>query len=108
MVYKFTYKIFFTHSSVDCHLGRYHILAIVNCVTINTGMQVPFCYADLIFFRYIQKSVIAGHMVGLFLVSEEPPYFFTLLVRLEFSLRSLANCRNTCRNARKWDGIESL
>ena len=36
------YHIFFTHSSVDGHLGCFHVLAIVNSATVNTGAHVSF------------------------------------------------------------------
>ena len=36
------YHIFFTHASVDGHLGFFHVLAIVNSATMNTGTHVSF------------------------------------------------------------------
>ena len=41
-VYTYTYHIFFSQSSVDGHLGFFHVLAIVNSTIMNTGMHVSF------------------------------------------------------------------
>ena len=51
------YHNFFIHSSVDGHLGCFHILAIVNMVSMNTGVHVPF---RVVFSGYMPNSEIAG------------------------------------------------
>ena len=49
---------FFIHSSVDGHLGCFHILANVNSAAMNIGMHVSFSVS--IFSRYLPRSRIAG------------------------------------------------
>ena len=52
------YHIFFIHSSVDGHLGCFHVLAIVNRAAMNIGVHVSF--QIMVFFRYMPRSGIAG------------------------------------------------
>ena len=48
------YHIFFIHSSVDGHLGCFHVLAIVNSAAMNTGIHISF---QIMFFsRYMPRS----------------------------------------------------
>ena len=41
-IYIYISHIFFIHSSVDRHLGCFHVQAIVNSAAMNTGVHVSF------------------------------------------------------------------
>ena len=62
----YIYYNFFIHSSVDEHLGCFHVLAIVNSAAVNSGMNVSF--SILVSSGYMPRSGIAGSYVVLFLV----------------------------------------
>ena len=53
---------FFIHSSVDGHLGCFHVLAIVNSAAMNNGVHVSF--SVLVFSGYMPRSGIAGSYGG--------------------------------------------
>ena len=53
----YIYHIFFIHSSVDRHLGCFHVLAIVNSAVMNIGVNVSF--QTMFFFRYMPRGGIA-------------------------------------------------
>ena len=52
--------IFFIHVSVDGHLGRFHVLAIVNSAAVNIGVSVSFWIRVFVFSGYMPRSGIAG------------------------------------------------
>ena len=52
------YHSFFIHSSVNGHLGFFHVLAIVNCAVMNLGVQVSF--SIMVSSGYVPSSGIAG------------------------------------------------
>ena len=67
------YHNFFIHSSVDGHLGCFHVLAIVNSAAMNNGIHVSF--SILVSSGYMPRSGIAGSYGG-FIPSffKESPY----------------------------------
>ena len=66
----YTYHHFFTHSSVDGHLGGFHVLAIVNSAAVNNGIHVSF--SILVFSGYMPNSGIAESYGDVFL--KDSPY----------------------------------
>ena len=52
------YHIFFIYSSVDGHLGCFHVSAVVNSAAMNIGVHV--CFWIIVFSRYMPRSGIAG------------------------------------------------
>ena len=56
----FIHHIFFIYSSIDEHLGCFHILAIVNNAGMNTGMYISFKSVFLFSLEKIPRSGIAG------------------------------------------------
>ena len=55
------------HSSVDKHLGCFHVLAIVSSAAVNTGVYVSFQIS--FFSRYMPRSSIAGSYGSSYLFS---------------------------------------
>ena len=51
------YYNFFIHSSVDGHLGCFHILAIINSAAMNNGIHVSF--SVLVSSGYMPRSGVA-------------------------------------------------
>ena len=53
---------FLKHSSVDGHLGCFHVLAIINSAAMNNGVHVSF--SIFVSSGYMPRSGIAGSYVG--------------------------------------------
>ena len=56
------YYNFFIHSSVDGHLGCFHVLGIVNSAAMNSGIHVSF--SIFVSSGYMSRSGIAGSYGG--------------------------------------------
>ena len=69
------YHNFFTHSSVNGHLGFFHVLVIVNCAAaMNNGVHVSL--SILVSSGYMPRSEIAGSYGGFI-----PRFFFFFFLR---------------------------
>ena len=58
----YMYHNFFRHSSVDGHLGCFHVLAIVNSAAMNNGIHVS--VSNLVSSGHMPRSGIAGSYGG--------------------------------------------
>ena len=54
------YRVFFIYSSINGHLGWFHILVIVNFAAVNIGLCISFQISFSIFFRLISRNRISG------------------------------------------------
>ena len=58
----YMYHNFFIHSSVDGHLGCFHVLSIANSAAMNNGIHVSF--SALVSSGYRPRSGVAGSSSG--------------------------------------------
>ena len=58
-VYMYISHIFLSQLSVDGHLGRFHILAVMNNAALNVGVQISLLDSSFISFGYTPRSEIA-------------------------------------------------
>ena len=63
----YIYHHFFIHSSVNGHLGCFHVLAVVNSAVMSNGIHVSF--SILVSLGYMPRSGITGSYGGFILVS---------------------------------------
>lgn len=80
--YSIIYHIFFTHSSVDGHLGFFHALVIVNNAAINIGVEISLQQNKFVSIEYISKSGIAvsyGNSIFSFLRNPHVVFHYGLL-----------------------------
>lgn len=73
--------ILFIHPFVDSYLGCFHLLPIVNYITMNMGLQIPVWVSIFNSFGYIEVELL-DHVVLLYLTFWEITILFSLVTIL--------------------------
>ena len=67
---------FFIHSSVDGHLGCFHVLAIVNSAAVNTAVHVSILIRVFAFSEHMPSGTAGSNGNSSFSFLKKPPYCF--------------------------------
>jgi hypothetical protein len=76
------------HSSIDGYLGYVHVLAVVNSIIMNLGLQISLQYTDFIFSGYIPSSGISRSRSSPFLnfLKDLSVLFSIMVILIDVSL----------------------
>ena len=77
------YHVFFIHSSVDGHLGCFHVSAIVNSAVVYTGVHASFQKLELSLDMCPGVGLV-DHMVVLFLIFSGSSILFSIVAAAIF------------------------
>ena len=78
--YRYTYRIFFIHLSINRHVGCFLDLASVNNAAMNMGVHIIFLSQCFSFFGKYSETELWGHIVVLFLIFWGASVLFSIVV----------------------------
>ena len=90
-------NIFFIHSSVDRHLGSFHVLAVISNIVMNIGVYISFQIKVFVFSGLCLGVGLLDHMQLYFYFFEELPCVLSIeAVPIYIQTNSVGGCPFLC------------
>ena len=102
LIFHCVYHSFFIYSSADGQWGCFHILAIINSATVNTGVYVSFRISVFFFCGYILRNEIAWFWGCTFL------FFWRTLHTVFYSICTNLHSHQQCRRVPSFNTVSSV